>query len=109
MRDGLTGLHNRAYFLGRVAFVAEQAATRGLGLAILLIDVDRFKAVNDAYGHDTGDFALRHLGDVLREATRPGDLVARYGGEEFIAALSVPAAEQAVLVAERSPREARRA
>jgi diguanylate cyclase (GGDEF)-like protein len=101
VRDELTGLFNRAYFLNQVAPLAEQSALRGLGLAILMLDIDHFKQVNDTFGHDAGDRVLREVAGVLREATRAEDLVARYGGEEFVLALPVVAPDQATERAER--------
>jgi diguanylate cyclase (GGDEF)-like protein len=101
VRDDLTGLYNRSYFLSQVAPLAEQSAARGLGLAILVLDVDHFKRVNDSFGHDAGDQVLREVANVLREATRSEDLVARYGGEEFVLALPVVAPDQATERAER--------
>jgi two-component system, cell cycle response regulator len=101
VRDDLTGLFNRAYFLNQVGPLAEQSAVRGLGVAILMLDVDHFKRVNDRFGHDAGDQVLREVASVLREATRSEDLVARYGGEEFVLALPVVAPDQATERAER--------
>jgi diguanylate cyclase (GGDEF)-like protein len=101
VRDDLTGLFNRAYFLNQVGPLAEQSGERGLGLAILMLDIDHFKRVNDSFGHDAGDRVLREVAGVLREATRPEDLVARYGGEEFVLALPVLAPDQATERAER--------
>jgi diguanylate cyclase (GGDEF)-like protein len=101
VRDDLTGLFNRAYFLNQVGPLAEQSAARGLGLAILMLDIDHFKTVNDTFGHDAGDRVLREVAGVLREATRTEDLVARYGGEEFVLALPVLAPDQATDRAER--------
>jgi len=101
VRDNLTGLYNRAYFLDQVGPLAETNAMRGLGLAILMLDIDHFKRVNDTFGHEAGDQVLREVAAVLREATRPEDLVARYGGEEFILALPVVAPDQATERAER--------
>ena len=101
VRDPLTGLYNRAFFQDRIGELAERAEARGLGLAVLMLDVDHFKRVNDTHGHDAGDAVLREVGAVLREATRAEDLVARYGGEEFVAALPVSAPDQATERAER--------
>jgi diguanylate cyclase (GGDEF)-like protein len=101
VRDGLTGLYNRSYFLDQVGPLAGNNAARGMGLAILMLDIDHFKRVNDTFGHDAGDQVLREVAGVLREATRPEDLVARYGGEEFILALPVVAPDQATERAER--------
>jgi two-component system, cell cycle response regulator len=101
VRDPLTGLYNRAFFLEQIAAMAELGASRGLGLAILMLDIDHFKRVNDTYGHNAGDAVLREVAAVLRESTRNEDLVARYGGEEFIAALPVAAPDHATARAER--------
>ena len=101
VRDGLTGLYNRSYFLNQVGPLSQLGAIRGLGLAILMLDVDHFKRINDAHGHDIGDVVLREVAAVLREATRNEDLVARYGGEEFVLALPVAAPDQATERAER--------
>ena len=83
MRDHLTGLFNRGFFDESLArLVASQAnGTRPFTLA--LIDLDEFKTVNDRYGHQAGDEALRYAADRLREAFRDEDIIARYGGEEF--------------------------
>jgi diguanylate cyclase (GGDEF)-like protein len=101
VRDALTGLYNRSFFLNQVGPLAEFNAVRGLGLAVLMLDIDHFKRVNDTFGHDVGDHVLREVASVLRDATRPEDLVARYGGEEFILALPVAAFDQASGRAER--------
>jgi two-component system, cell cycle response regulator len=101
VRDTLTGLYNRAYFLDQLGPAAETGAARGLGLAVLMLDVDHFKAINDNYGHDAGDAVLKDIAQVLRECTRSEDLVARYGGEEFVVALTVNAPDQATERAER--------
>ena len=81
--DGLTGLRNRFFLDERLA--TEQALIRRQlrPLACIMIDVDYFKAVNDLYGHATGDEVLRGVADVLQQITRTEDVVARYGGEEF--------------------------
>lgn len=82
--DGLTGLANRRVFDERLASEWARATRENTSLSLLLIDVDRFKAFNDQYGHQAGDGCLRALGRILGEqARRPADLAARYGGEEF--------------------------
>jgi diguanylate cyclase (GGDEF)-like protein len=81
--DGLTGLSNRAHF---DQFMAEQfalAVREHKMLSLLLLDVDKFKSVNDEHGHPAGDAVLRYLGKLLRSAARSQDVAARYGGEEF--------------------------
>lgn len=86
--DGLTGLINRRAF--DIALENELARCRRNGepISLLLVDVDRFKAYNDIYGHQAGDEVLKTVGKCLKEALRrPGDVAARYGGEEFVAIL----------------------
>lgn len=101
VRDNLTGLFNRGYFMEQVGALCERNRMRNLGTALLMVDVDHFKRINDAHGHDVGDAVLREIAKVLRESTRAEDLVARYGGEEFILALPVATAEQGAERAER--------
>jgi diguanylate cyclase (GGDEF)-like protein len=100
VRDTLTGLYNSAYFLGQVGVLADRHAARGIGLAILMLDIDHFKCVNDRYGHVAGDEVLREAAAVIRESTRAEDLVARYGGEEFVIALPVSVPDLAIERAE---------
>ncbi len=101
VRDGLTGVYNRAYFLDQVGSLSARQSAQGLGLAILMIDIDYFKRINDRHGHLAGDAVLREISCVIREATRSEDLVARYGGEEFIVALPIGSPELAAARAER--------
>lgn len=82
--DSLTGLPNRASFLEKLDRLAK-LHTEGPGFALLAIDLDRFKDINDLYGHGVGDQLLRHIGTSLRNATREGDFLARLGGDEFVA------------------------
>jgi diguanylate cyclase (GGDEF)-like protein len=105
VRDTLTGLYNRAYFLSQVGVLADRHAARGIGLAILMLDIDHFKCVNDTYGHVAGDEVLREVAAVIRESTRSEDLVARYGGEEFVIALPVSIQDLAIERAEIIRRE----
>src|SRR5205823_5130083 len=82
--DALTGLPNRAMLAARLER-ANPAAHRGdARLAVLLLDLDGFKAVNDSLGHDAGDQLLVVVAERLRQCVRPGDLVARLGGDEFV-------------------------
>ncbi len=101
VRDPLTGLHNRSYFFNRIGQLAERAAVEGFLLAVLMLDIDHFKRINDRYGHLLGDQVLRDVAGVIRESTRPDDIVARYGGEEFVIALPVSTARLASEIAER--------
>ena len=83
-QDSLTGLHNRRSFDRVLARLWRQAQREEQALALLLCDVDHFKAYNDRYGHKAGDRALQQVGAVLQEAARrPLDLAVRLGGEEF--------------------------
>jgi diguanylate cyclase (GGDEF)-like protein/PAS domain S-box-containing protein len=92
--DGLTGLANRRRFDERLAEEWARAQRERTPLALLIVDLDHFKAYNDAYGHVAGDSGLRAVARILaEEAGRPGDLAARYGGEEF--ALLLPNTDSA--------------
>lgn len=83
-RDGLTGIHNRRFFDEHLEKIWPQAIRDGAPLALLLVDIDHFKAYNDRYGHQAGDECLRQVAWCLsRAARRPLDVTARYGGEEF--------------------------
>lgn len=83
-RDGLTGIHNRRVFDERIDRLWPQAARDQVPLALMLIDIDHFKAYNDCYGHQAGDECLRRVACCLTlSARRPLDITTRYGGEEF--------------------------
>jgi len=99
--DVVTGLFNRRYFETRLEAEIERARRQGQDLALLLIDIDDFKHVNDTRGHLEGDRILREVADLLREGVRIFDVCARYGGEEFV--IVMPAASETVAqqVAER--------
>ena len=85
--DGLTGLSNRGQFIERVdaalAAIARGGGGGG-GIAIHLVDLDHFKAINDTFGHDGGDFVLKAVAERLRHVVRPSDEIARFGGDEFV-------------------------
>lgn len=99
--DSLTGLANRRRFAERAEDEIRRALRYETPLSLIVGDVDHFKAVNDGWGHDVGDQALRHVADIWRRELREVDLSARQGGEEFVALLPETAASQASLVAER--------
>ena len=84
LTDPLTGLPNTRFLWMHLALELARAARQASTLALLLVDVDDFKAVNDKEGHPTGDLALRELAAVLRQSVRPYDVCARYGGDEFL-------------------------
>ncbi|MBC7138539.1 MAG: diguanylate cyclase [Defluviimonas sp.] len=85
--DPLTGLYNRRYALPHLARIAERARQTGRHFALMLLDLDRFKLVNDGWGHAAGDAVLVEVAERLRSNLRAVDLVARLGGEEFLVAM----------------------
>lgn len=97
--DPLTGLYNRRYLMRHLHDLLAGPQTREL--AVLMIDIDHFKGVNDDYGHAAGDRALRLVADTLRTNTRVFDSVARYGGEEFVVAMPSSGCADALAAAER--------
>ena len=99
--DGLTGLHNRRFFEATLALEAEQVARSGRDLGLLVLDIDHFKRINDAHGHQAGDRVLRELASRLTAAIRGGDVIARYGGEEFVVLLRNTSVETVPEAAER--------
>jgi len=99
--DFLTGLNNVRQFDAVWNILATSAAAKKERLSLLIIDIDHFKNVNDAYGHPVGDRILKELGKVLKEASRSFDIVSRNGGEEFSVILPDCANGQAVEIAER--------
>ena len=83
IRDPLTGLFNRRYFEESLEREIRRARRRGLPLGVIMLDLDRFKIVNDNYGHEAGDVLLRSVGELLRRNVRGEDVACRWGGEEF--------------------------
>lgn len=100
-RDGLTGLLNRSSFFQHLEQEMAMFKRTGCSFAILLLDLDHFKSVNDLYGHPAGDELLRRVAQVLRTDLRVEDLAGRYGGEEFCVLLRSLQLERASEVAER--------
>jgi diguanylate cyclase (GGDEF)-like protein/PAS domain S-box-containing protein len=84
MHDGLTGLPNRAYVTYRLAHELGDARRTGVPVAVLAVDLDQFRAVDDLHGHQVGDRALTEVAERLHALARPADLVARTGGDEFV-------------------------
>src|SRR5919106_2290413 len=102
LHDPLTGLPNRALFFDRVKQSISEARRRGTELAVLLIDLDRFKEINDSLGHHAGDLLLQRIGPRIRSVLREADTVARLGGDEFAVLLpDVDGADHASLIAKR--------
>ena len=88
LHDSLTGLANRASFLEHLELGLRRATRNGTGIALLFIDLDNFKQVNDSFGHAVGDDLLKAVGSRLHAAVRANDVVARQGGDEFLILLS---------------------
>ncbi len=99
-RDGLTGLRNRRHFDEKIAEEVSRAARYGRDLSLLMIDIDRFKAVNDRYGHQKGDEALAAVAGIIRASLRSTDIVCRYGGEEIAVLLPETGLDDAARIAE---------
>ena len=105
LRDPLTGLPDRALFLDRLAVALDRSQRTGAALAVLFLDVDNFKEINDSLGHAAGDLLLGGLAQRLSAMLRPMDTVARFGGDEFTLLFEDLASEQeALLIAERISR-----
>jgi len=101
MIDPLTGLHNRRYGVAQLGVISERSAQDGAPFAVMVADLDRFKTVNDTWGHAAGDAVLIEVAARLSANLRVADLIARIGGEEFLIALPDTALGEARRVAER--------
>ncbi|MFC1474405.1 diguanylate cyclase [bacterium] len=99
--DGLTGLYNHRYFQEQLEKEYSRARRFNLSLAMIMLDLDNFKDINDTYGHQQGDIILKDIAILMRRTVRDIDLVARYGGEEFAVILPETPKKNAVVVAER--------
>jgi diguanylate cyclase (GGDEF)-like protein len=99
--DPVTGLFNRRYFETRLQAEVQRARRQQQDLALLMVDIDDFKRINDTFGHLEGDRALRDVADLLRRGVRIFDVCARYGGEEFAIVMPGATRQMAVQVAER--------
>jgi len=100
-RDALTGLYNHRYFQEQLAHEVERAQRYGHQLAVLMLDVDRFKQVNDTYGHLMGDTLLNYVARLISAKVRSSDVAARYGGDEFAVVLPETDQAKAIAVAEK--------
>ena len=99
--DGLTGLANRTSFQDRLDAELARAARGGEDLTLLMLDIDRFKQLNDALGHQAGDDVLRRVSRILKAGSRAYDTAARYGGEEFALVLPRTTRDAGLVIAER--------
>jgi diguanylate cyclase (GGDEF)-like protein len=99
--DALTGLHNFRALQAKLDEEFARAARYAEPLAVLLVDLDNLKTLNDQYGHEAGNAALRAMGEVFREELREVDFAARFGGDEFVALLPHQTSAEAMVVAER--------
>lgn len=101
LTDALTGVQNRRYFEHRCLAEVCQAQRHRQPLACMFLDIDRFKRINDTWGHQTGDEVLRSVAGLVQDQLRAGDTIARYGGEEFVVLLPQTVAVHAQDIAER--------
>lgn len=99
--DYLTGIYNIRYFYSRIEEEFSRAERYRFPLSCIMLDIDHFKKINDAYGHRVGDIVLREFAQLIRQHTRKSDLCARYGGEEFIILLPQTSLKGARIEAER--------
>jgi diguanylate cyclase (GGDEF)-like protein len=99
--DGLTGIFNRRFFELRIVEEMDRARRYGSGLAVLMVDIDQFKRLNDEFGHLLGDEVLRQVSSIFHQQLRKIDVLCRYGGEEFAILLSQTNAVHALGVAEK--------
>jgi diguanylate cyclase (GGDEF)-like protein len=100
-RDALTGLYNRWYVMEKIDSEMNRSLRHGSPVALLMMDIDHFKRVNDSYGHSIGDEVLKSVGQVLRDSCRVYDVPGRYGGEEFCVILPETRLGNTTRVAER--------
>ncbi|HHW14185.1 MAG TPA: GGDEF domain-containing protein [Firmicutes bacterium] len=99
--DGLTGLYNHRYFYSCIEEAVNRADRTGRPASMIMVDADRFKEVNDRFGHQRGDQVLQQIARLIQESVRESDLVARYGGEEFAVVLPDTGPREALAVAHR--------
>ena len=99
--DGLTCIYNKRYFTETLEKEFDYSRRNSTGLAIILLDIDHFKPVNDTWGHAAGDFILKNLAQLIETDARGYDVFARYGGEEFVFLLRGAPLEAAIALAER--------
>ncbi|WP_187971920.1 PleD family two-component system response regulator [Aquibium microcysteis] len=103
--DGLTGLHNRRYLDSHLDALVSRAKSRRMPLSLMITDLDRFKSINDTWGHDGGDAVLHEFATRLRRSVRGADLACRFGGEEFVIVMPDTDGRTAEKIAERLRQE----
>lgn len=101
VKDPLTDLYNRRYAQTHLDRLVKRATGTGRPLAVLMTDIDRFKRINDKYGHNNGDLALKSVAKTLKSSLRGADMIARFGGEEFLIVLSDSSLNEAKQIADR--------
>jgi diguanylate cyclase (GGDEF)-like protein len=99
--DALTGLFNFRHFKTILRAEMDRSKRSGIPTSLVMVDIDHFKSVNDEYGHEAGNLALKHLAEILRNEVRTTDIVCRYGGEEFAMVFPETHLNLAVKVADR--------
>lgn len=99
--DGLTSVHNKRYLLETLEREVHQSSRAGTPLCVMMLDLDKFKSINDMHGHLAGDAVLVEFASRVKSVLRSGDLLARYGGEEFVMLLTRTSIQDAVQIAER--------
>ena len=100
-KDFLTGLYNRRYFFDAGQAIFSKAKRKKQDLAVAMIDIDKFKNINDTYGHDIGDIAIKEVRNIIEKSLRSSDLIARFGGEEFCILLEDISASDTQIVFEK--------
>ena len=100
-RDSLTGLYNKRYIAEQLDYHMELSKRSGNPMAVIMMDIDYFKKINDIYGHVCGDHVLKEVAEILSEKSRSINIVGRYGGEEFIILGPIGSEKSSVYLAER--------
>lgn len=98
--DALTNVYNRRYFVQKLEEEIERAKRSGSKFSVIMLDIDRFKSINDRFGHNTGDCVLKSMAEMIKKRIRRIDCLARWGGEEFVLLLPDTPVEKAVILAE---------
>ncbi len=99
--DAITGLWNHGFFQDQLTLEIERSQKANIPVSLLMIDIDNFKELNDAYGHQNGDIVLKEMAGILKDSSRDGDYACRYGGEEFSIILTQTTKDHGYVIAER--------